>query len=68
METLKSLYERLQIMAKSYILHRFHVAIDYSFWLVFRSLCKHPFLHLDYSENIAMQPKYEAQSAHFSRC
>ena len=31
METLISLYERLQIMAKSYILPRFHVAIDYSF-------------------------------------
>ena len=61
-ETLSEVYDRLRNQAHNYMIHRHAVVSDKVFWSYF----PYSYIHLDYGENIALQPKFEAQSAHFS--
>ena len=61
--------EKLNGMAKSYMLHRYDVAQDKSVWPSILNQCRlrgEHIVQMDYSENIQEKPKFEAQSAHFS--
>ena len=60
------IYDLLISMAKRYLIHIFFVGIVKVFWAKFLSDYQFPVLTLDYSENIALKPKWEAQAAHFS--
>ena len=62
---LEFLYDKLLSMAKKYVIHRFFVATDKVFWSKFITNYRFPVLTLDYSENIALKPKFEVQAAHF---
>ena len=62
--TTAALFEMLNQRAKPYLLHRYAVVSDKVFWNLFQQ--KHPFIHIDYSENIQISAKHEAQSAYYS--
>ena len=64
---LREVYEILQKSSQKYILHRFHVVNDQTYWEKFLSETDQYVLWVDYSQNIALTPKFESQSAHFSR-
>ena len=64
--TVDEIHELLQKSAKSYLLHRHFVNADKPFWSKFTAECNYPILYFDFSENINITPKHEAQSAHFS--
>jgi hypothetical protein len=48
------------------LLHRHSVSADVVFWAYLVGKLEQPYLHLDYSQNIALKPKSECQSEHFS--
>ena len=60
------IYDLLLSLAKKYIIHRYFVGIGNVFWSRFTFNYEFPVLTFDYSENITLKPKHEAQSAHFS--
>lgn len=64
--TLNELFQKLHESTESYLVHRYNVAVDKVFWKEFSEVCQMNIFHIDYSENIKLKPKYEAQSAHFS--
>ena len=54
------------IEGDSYLRHRSHVQnINEKFPLI-KGAFSGPYVELDFSENLAMKPKFEAQDAHFS--
>ena len=65
-ESLLSIIDRLQQLAKNYLLHRFSVINDQIYWKEFLETTSHHTLWLDYSQNIAFTEKRQVQSAHFS--
>ena len=65
-DTMQNIYQLLQEIGKTYIIHRYYVTCDRVFWSNFTTNYEGAILTLDYSENINSKPKYEAQSAHFS--
>ena len=63
----KDISSLFKIQGITYLKHRTHVDNDKASWPLIRaSLPDIPNIHLDFSENIAMKPKFEAQDAHFS--
>ena len=64
--SMKELHGLLQESAEAYLEHRYNVAADKVFWKDFCAVCEKDIFHIDYSENIKLKPKFEAQSAHFS--
>ena len=63
---IQEIYNIFEQMARPYILHRYMVVLDKTFWNKFNASCKQSILVLDYSENIKVVPKFEAQAAHFT--
>ena len=58
--------QKLAVNAESYLEHRSHVInIDETFPIIKQSF-KGTYIELDFSENLAMKPKFEVQDAHFS--
>ena len=52
-----------------YLVHRFQVSNDEHQWKNILGTVREygPIFHMDYSENLALSPKYEPQSAHFNK-
>ena len=65
-ESLHSIIDQLQQLAKNYLLHRFSVVNDKIYWKEFLEATGNHTLWLDYSQNIAFTEKKQVQSAHFS--
>ena len=65
-ESLHSIINQLQQLAKNYLLHRFSVVNDRIYKKEFLETTENPTLWLDYSQNIAFTEKKQVQSAHFS--
>ena len=61
-ETLCTIYVKCFAKGKVNWIHRHRVISNRIFWDNF----SHEYTHLDFSENIALRPKSEVQSAHFS--
>ena len=59
-------YENLQECAAVYLEHRYYVAFDHVYWGHFLEETNHYVIWLDYSMNISLTPKREAQSVHYS--
>ena len=59
-------YKLLQRRASDYLIHRYHVSCDTIYWKKFLEETDEYVLWLDYSMNIKLTPKTEAQSAHYS--
>ena len=64
--SLNDQYILLQQMATKYSIHRFFVSADKVFLSNFTANYKDYVVTSDFSENIHLKPKFEAQSAHFS--
>ena len=64
--TLDELYQKLNDVAQDYLEHRHSVVADRSFWAYMHEVLDQPYIHLDYSQNIALKPKHEVQAMHFS--
>ena len=65
-DTLANISVKLQKLCKRYITHRYFIASDKVFWSNFKMNYNYPILTMDYSENINLTAKHEAQIAHFS--
>ena len=65
-ESLHSIIDQLQQLAKNYLLHRFSVVNGKIYWKEFLETTGNHTLWLDYSQNIAITEKKQVQSAHFS--
>ena len=63
---LNEVYDLLQSVARDYLKHRYHVSCDNVYWKRFLEQTDNCVVWLDYSQNIKLTPKTEAQSAHFS--
>ena len=63
--TIDQLNTMLKDAAKAYLSHQYFIASENAFWPRFKSGCRYPNRHFDFSENINLKPKHEAQSAHF---
>ena len=66
MATLDDLYNMLNDNAVKYLNHRHSAVADRAFWSHMHGVLTQPYLHLDFSQNIALKPKHETQSMHFS--
>ena len=64
--TLQELYTKLEDIAVEYLLHRHSVVADRVFWAHMSETLEQPYIHMDYSQNIALKPKHEVQSQHYS--
>ena len=64
--SLRDLYTQIQELSNGYLVHRFFVQDCKIFWANFCTKYSGSILTMDYSENIKLKPKWEAQSAHFS--
>ena len=63
----KDISSLFKIQGITYLKHRTYVDNDKASWPLLKApLPDIPYIHLDFSENIAMKPKFEAQDAHFS--
>ena len=62
---LRQVYDTLMNLAQRYLIHRYHVSTDRVYWEKFVSETDQYILWVDYSQNIALTPKFEVQSAHF---
>ena len=69
MITTNSAFSRLMNERRNYLQHRFQVENDkYQWKIILNSIPKYgAIFHMDYSENITGTPKFEPQSAHFSK-
>ena len=65
-ESLHSIIDQLQQLAKNYLLHRFSVVNDKIYWKEFLETTGNHTFWLDYFLNIAFTEKKQVQSAHFS--
>ena len=63
---LRQVYDTLMNLAQRYLIHRYHVSNDRVYWEKFVSETDQYILWVDYSQNIALTPKFEVQPAHFS--
>ena len=63
---LQEVFRLLNDCAQRYIIHRFFVINARVFWQKFWSQYVHTILIFDYSENIQLKLKFEAESAHSS--
>ena len=63
---LRQVYDTLMNLAQCYLIHRYHVSNDIVYWEKFVSETDQYILWVDYSQNIALTPKFEVQSAHSS--
>lgn len=69
LETLDWIYEKMMEKRNEYLLHRYQVSNDNYVWKSILSTVAQlgPIYHMDFSENISVTPKFEPQSAHFSK-
>ena len=65
-EKVWDLVASLRSSAKQYLRHRSHVQNIASVLPIIRESFEGRYIELDFSENIAMKPKFEVQDAHFS--
>ena len=63
------MFEKLVKMKKKCLCHRFEVENDKSQWRKILASIEEigPIFHMDFSENVTGTPKFEVQSAHFSK-
>ena len=65
-QTVRSVYQRLQNCARSYLLHRYHTLLDKVYWQRYLEEANSAVIWMDYSQNIKLTEKNQVQSAHFS--
>ena len=63
---LKRVYELLMESSKSYLIHRYHTLSDKVYWNRYLGSVNQPIIWMDYSMNIKLTEKNQAQSAHYS--
>ena len=59
-------YQKNLIWSKNYLRHRSYVVNVSNIFLLIKDSIEGKYTELDFSENIAMKPKFEVQNAHFS--
>ena len=65
-DSIKTIINKLQVLAEKYLLHRFFVVNDKVYWKKFLQATQYYTLWLDCSQNIAFTEKKQVQSAHVS--
>ena len=65
-QTVRSVYQRLQNCARSYLLHRYHTLLNKVYWQRYLEEANSAVIWMDYSQNIKLTEKNQVQSAHFS--
>ena len=65
-ENVCKIVEQLKLSRDEYLKHRSHVTNVNTVLPVITDAFNGKYIELDFSENLAMKPKYEVQSAHFS--
>ena len=63
---LKQVYEKFQLCARSYLVHRYHTLLDKVYWQQYIDETDGAIVWMDYSQNIKLTEKKQSQSAHFS--
>ena len=67
--TYEKIYKKLSAVKKDYTCHKYQVFIDKFHWPKILSTCEDigVIYHMDYSENLSQQYKYEPQSSHCNK-
>ena len=63
---LKQVYSLLQKCASSYLQHRYFTLLDKVYWQKYLNEINTPVVWMDYSQNVKLTEKNQAQSANFS--
>ena len=65
-QTVRSVYQRLQNYARSYLLHQYHTLLNKVYWQRYLEEADSAVIWMDYFQNIKLTEKNQVQSAHFS--
>ena len=65
-QTIHHVYQIFQDCARTYLLHRNHTLLDKVYWNQYLEQTDAAVVWMDYSQNIKLTEKNQAQSAHFS--
>ena len=63
---LQEVYGLILSSAREYLVHRYHTILDNVFWQKFLNETTNPVTWIDYSVNVKLTEKQQAQSVHFS--